>query len=256
MAGNGNANANRNADAGGGNGNVNARDNPSDRIGMRIEQVLVGPPHDDGDAGEGVVLRTTKGDIRAIQHAADTDRAVVWVCGARGGFGGPAGGLYAELAEELTGRGITSLRLDYRHPNNLQECALDLLAGVNYLRALGHGPAVVVGHSFGGAVVIAAASISDYIAGVVSLSPQTYGAQGAGLLSPTPLLVAHGKADTRLPFSCAVAIYDWAKEPKELVLYEGAEHRLDECREELGDLLREWIGGRLEVGTLPGQSGV
>ena len=218
----------------------------ADRLGMRIEQVLVGPPHE-GDAGDGIVLRTTRGDIAAIQYAAaDSDRAVVWVCGARGGFGGPASGLYAELAQEMAGDGITSLRLDYRQPNNLQECALDLLAGVNYLRALGYGPAVVVGHSFGGAVVIAAASISDHIAGVVSLSPQTYGAQGAGLLSPTPLLVAHGKADTRLPYSCAVAIYDWAKEPKELVLYDGAEHRLDECRAELADLLREWIPAQLD----------
>lgn len=238
--------------AGNGNPNTGAgTSDAADRIGMRIEQVLVGPPHE-GDAGEGIVLRTTRGDIAGIQHAAaDTDadadsgRAVVWVCGARGGFGGPASGLYAELAQEMAGGGITSLRLDYRQPNNLQECALDLLAGVNYLRALGYGPAVVVGHSFGGAVVIAAASISDHIAGVVSLSPQTYGAQGAGLLSPTPLLVAHGKADTRLPFSCAVAIYDWAKEPKELVLYDGAEHRLDECRAELADLLREWIPARL-----------
>lgn len=234
--------------AGSGNPNTGAgASDAADRIGMRIEQVLVGPPHE-GDAGEGIVLRTTRGDIAGIQHAAavaDSSRAVVWVCGARGGFGGPASGLYAELAQEMAGSGITSLRLDYRQPNNLQECALDLLAGVNYLRALGYGPAVVVGHSFGGAVVIAAASISDHIAGVVSLSPQTYGAQGAGLLSPTPLLVAHGKADTRLPYSCAVAIYDWAKEPKELVLYDGAEHRLDECRAELAGLLREWIPARL-----------
>ena len=109
------------------------------------------------------------------------------------------------------------------------------------------GPAVVVGHSFGGAVVIAAAAFSDHVAGVVSLSPQTYGAQGAGMLSPTPLLVVHGKADTRLPFSCAVAIHDWAKDPRELVLYEGAEHRLDECRVELMDLLRGWIPERLGV---------
>lgn len=212
---------------------------------MRIEQVLVGPPHE-GDAGEGLVLRTSRGDIPAIQHAApESTRAVVWVCGARGGFGGPASGLYAELSEEFTGQGITSLRMDYRHPNNIQECALDLLAGVNFLRATGYGPAVVVGHSFGGAVVIAGAAFSDHVAGVVSLSPQTYGAQGAGMLSPTPLLVVHGKADTRLPFSCAVAIHDWAKEPRELVLYEGAEHRLDECRSELMDLLREWIPARL-----------
>ena len=212
---------------------------------MRIEQVLVGPPHE-GDAGEGLVLRTSRGDVPAIRHAApESTRAVVWVCGARGGFGGPASGLYAELSEEFTGQGITSLRMDYRQPNNIQECALDLMAGVNFLRATGYGPAVVVGHSFGGAVVIAGAAFSDHVAGVVSLSPQTYGAQGAGMLSPTPLLVVHGKADTRLPFSCAVAIHDWAKEPRELVLYEGAEHRLDECRTELMDLLREWIPDKL-----------
>ena len=212
---------------------------------MRIEQVLVGPPHE-GDAGEGLVLRTSRGDIPAIRHAAaESTQAVVWVCGARGGFGGPASGLYAELSQEFTAQGITSLRMDYRQPNNIQECALDLLAGVNFLRATGYGPAVVVGHSFGGAVVIAGAAFSDHVAGVVSLSPQTYGAQGAGLLSPTPLLVVHGKADTRLPFSCAVAIHDWAKEPRELVLYEGAEHRLEECRTELMDLLREWIPAKL-----------
>ena len=212
---------------------------------MRIEQVLVGPPHE-GDAGEGLVLRTSRGDIPAIRHAApDSTRAVIWVCGARGGFGGPASGLYAELSEEFTDQGITSLRMDYREPNNIQECALDLMAGVNFLRATGYGPAVVVGHSFGGAVVIAGAAFSDHVAGVVSLSPQTYGAQGAGMLSPTPLLVVHGKADTRLPFSCAVAIHDWAKEPRELVLYDGAEHRLDECRAELMDLLREWIPDKL-----------
>lgn len=219
----------------------------NERIGMRIEQVLVGPPHE-GDAGEGLLIRTTRGDIPAIVHTApDTTRAVVWVCGARGGFGGPASGLYAELAQEFTDQGITSLRMDYRHPNQIHECALDLVAGAGFLSAVGYGPAVVVGHSFGGAVVIAAGSVSDHIGAVVSLSPQTYGAQGAGLLSPKPLLVVHGKADTRLPFSCAVAIHDWAKEPRELVLYEGAEHRLDECRDELADLLRRWIPDRLPV---------
>ncbi len=215
------------------------------RLGMAVEQVLVGPPHE-GETGEGLVIRTNRGDIRAILHAApDTKRAVIWVCGARGGFGGPASGMYADLSEEFIGNGITSLRMDYRHPNEIQECALDLLAGVNFLRALEYGPVVVVGHSFGGAVVIAAGAFSDHVAGVVSLSPQTYGAQGAGMLSPTPLLVVHGKADTRLPFSCAVAIHDWAKDPRELVLYDDAEHRLDECRDQLMDLLRGWIPDKL-----------
>ena len=106
---------------------------------------------------------------------------------------------------------------------------------------------VVVGHSFGGAVVIAAGAVSRHVAGVVSLSPQTYGANMAGLLSPRPLLVVHGKADTRLPYSCALQIYDWAKEPKQLALYEGAEHRLEECREQLAQLLSVWIPQTLGV---------
>ncbi len=73
------------------------------------------------------------------------------------------------------------------------------------------------------------------------LAPQTYGAQMAGQLAPRPLLVVHGKADTRLPYACGVHMYDWAQEPKQLVLYDGAEHRLDECAAALEQLLTQWI---------------
>ncbi|GIS83661.1 MAG: hypothetical protein CM1200mP15_22930 [Dehalococcoidia bacterium] len=52
----------------------------------------------------------------------------------------------------------------------------------------------------------------------------------AGLVSPKPLLIVHGKTDTRLPYTCGEQIHNWAEEPKELVLFEGAEHRLEECR--------------------------
>jgi dienelactone hydrolase len=100
---------------------------------------------------------------------------------------------------------------------------------------------VVVGHSFGGAVVIAAGVASGHVKGVVSLSPQTFGTKMVRRLSPVPLLLVHGKADTRLPYSCAVQIYRMSKEPRELVLYDGAEHGLQECREELETLLGDWI---------------
>ena len=191
---------------------------------------------------------------RANQAPNDTNspRAVIWVCGARGGFGGPGPGTYARLAEQLTHQGITSLRLDYRFPNDLLECVLDLLTGVTYLQKNNHPPVVVVGHSFGGAVVIAAAAASPHIKGVVSLSPQTYGAGMATQLSPRKLLLVHGKADTRLPYTCAQQIHEWAKPPKELVLYEGAEHRLEECRAELETLLSNWIPATLaEAITIP-----
>ena len=210
---------------------------------LRISDI----PRPDGDTGEGIKFLTNRGELKGIIHKAEnSSQAVVWVCGARGGFGGPGPGTYACLSEQLTGQGITSLRLDYRFPNDLMECVLDLLVGVGYLKESGCGPVVVVGHSFGGAVVIAAGATSDHIKGVVSLSPQTYGAGMAGQLAPRKLLVAHGKADTRLPFSCALQIYEWAKEPKEVVLFEGAEHRLEECREELETLLSAWIPATLD----------
>ena len=208
---------------------------------MRIEDVT-GIDLPDGDVGDGLRFRTSRGSFNAILHRApDTDRAVIWVCGASGGFGGPGPGTYARMAEKFVGEGITSLRLDYRQPNDVFECAMDLLAGVAYLKSADHKPVVVVGHSFGGAVVIAAGANSAHIKGVVALSPQTYGAGMAGQVAPRRLLVVHGKADTRLAFSCGQQIYDMAREPKELVLYEGAEHRLEECRDDLEELLGKWI---------------
>jgi pimeloyl-ACP methyl ester carboxylesterase len=212
---------------------------------ISIRQVLDRPPHD-GDLGKGLLFRTNRGDIPAVLHEApEAHLGVIWVGGARGGFGGPAKGIYPRLAEAFKDKGISSLRLNYRQPNDFPECALDLLAGIDYFKSAGYGPVALVGHSFGGAVVIAAGAVSPYVRGVVSLSPQTYGAHMAGLLSPRPLLVVHGKSDTRLPYTCGVQIYSWAKEPKQLVLYDGAEHRLEECREELETLLGEWIPATL-----------
>lgn len=211
----------------------------------------------DGDVGEGLQFKTNRGNFDAILHRApDADQAVVWVCGARGGFGGPGPGTYARMAEQFAGNGITSLRLDYRLANDVFECALDLLTGVSYLKATGHQPVVVVGHSFGGAVVIAAGANSSHIKGVVALSPQTYGAGMAGQVAPRRLLVVHGKADTRLSYSCAQQIYDWAKDPKELVLYEGAEHRLEECRDDLESLLGRWIPETLAGDFGPGPASI
>jgi alpha/beta superfamily hydrolase len=218
---------------------------------ISIHDVRTGPPPE-GQLGEGVLLRTDRGDIQAILHASpETPHGVIWVGGARGGFGRPGQGAYARLAEVLRQDGMTSLRLCYRHPNVLPECVLDVLAGVAYLTQGGAQSVVLVGHSFGGAVVITAGAVHDRVAGVVALASQTYGARLAGQLAPRRLLVVHGKADTRLPYTCGVQIYDWAREPKQLVLYEGTEHRLDECAEALDQLLTQWIPATLRAAVSP-----
>ncbi len=208
--------------------------------------VDTGPPHE-GDTGQGVVLHTNLGPIKAILHqsAKGGVRAVLWVWGARGGYAGPAEGVFAHLAEAFSAQGLTSLRLHYRNPGVYVESVLDVRAGLEFLKGRGCSRVVLVGHSFGGAVVIAAGTLTDQVVAVVALSPQTYGAQGAVYVAPRPLLLVHGLADTRLPPSCARQIYQWADEPKELVFYPGAEHGLRECKGELHALLRRWIPEKL-----------
>ena len=86
-------------------------------------------PHE-GELGEGVMLLTDRGDIPAILHAfPEAQHAVLWVCGARGGFGGPGQGTSTRLAAGLRQEQIASLRLSYRSPNVLHECILDVLLG-------------------------------------------------------------------------------------------------------------------------------
>ena len=135
------------------------------------------PP--EGQAGDGLMLHTTRGPIEAILHhdpETPTRAGIVWVWGARGGFDGPAEGVYGALAEELKS-GITSLRVNYRHPAVLPESVMDALAGVSFLSGTGHTEIALVGHSFGGAVVIAAAPFSEAVKVPWRRSPARPGAR-------------------------------------------------------------------------------
>ena len=222
----------------------------SSDLSIRITSVV---PWDapQGESGRGMMLRTTRGDVRAIVHhepGIRTTKGIVWVWGARGGFAGPAEGLYRDLAEDLRGE-VTSIRTDYRQPNIIPECVMDALVSVSFLTGTGHTDIALVGHSFGGAVVISAAPHSEEVKAVAALSSQTYGAQGAALVSPRSLLLAHGASDSRLPPHCSETIYSWAQQPKKLKLYEGAEHGLVECKDELRTMLREWLRAKLGLDT-------
>ncbi len=184
---------------------------------------------------EQVTLVTDRGDISGYLHpAAPTDHigpaVVVWVGGAGGGTEGPAGGLYRTLATRLAPQGIASLRLHYRRPNQLRDCIADVLVGLAWLEDAGGATrAALVGHSFGGAVVIDAGALNPIVKDVITLSSQTYGADLVGQVSPRTLLLIHGDADTVLPADCSRRLYAAASEPRELVIYPGAGHGLHEC---------------------------
>lgn len=204
---------------------------------LAIERVAA---HPEPDGTLRVLLQTTRGEIRAILHpCADHPGAVIYVGGAMGGFQGPAGELYPRLAERLRPR-LSGLRLHYRQPNVLEECVLDVLAGVSFLRGVGAGEVALVGHSFGAAVVIKAGELSDGVAAVAALSPQTYGTRTVERLGK-PLLLVHGMQDDVLAHAASEDIYARAEEPKRIVLYAEATHSLKECAVELEELLAEWL---------------
>jgi len=211
--------------------------------GLRLIEIKRKPVD---DTRTDVVLTTSLGDIRCILHPAGGSAGVIWVCGALGGLDGPSFGIFKDLSQELTSEGITSLRLDYRLPGYVPPCVLDVLVGVYFLGQEGVENIGLVGHSFGGAVVIQAGVMSPQVKAVVGLSSQTYGAHPVDKLSPKPLLLIHGERDQNLPADCSRQIYQWAKEPKELVIYPNNGHFLRESHEELHNLLKGWLVDKLK----------
>jgi fermentation-respiration switch protein FrsA (DUF1100 family) len=197
-------------------------------------------------------LVTAAGEIEGRLHPASSgNAAVLWVFGAGGGLGGPAGGLYTRLGQRLRPRGITSLELAYRHPGRLGHCVQDVLLGLDWLAGEGRRRVVLVGHSFGGAVVITAGAASKAAIAVAALSSQTRGTEAAASLAPRPLLVVHGLADEVLPAACGQDIHRRARPPKELILYPECRHGLDECREALDRDLLGWLERVLALGPGP-----
>ncbi len=171
-------------------------------------------------------------------------RAVLLVGGADGGFEGPAEALYPTLVEDFAARGIASLRVDFRlhrFPNDVEEGVHDLLAGIEWLEARGARRIVLVGHSFGGAVVIEGGVRSSTVAGVVTLATQTAGAQRVDLLSPRPILLIHGRDDTRLSPRCSEMLHEAAGESKQLAILDGATHSLRQAREDVRTRVLTWV---------------
>lgn len=221
---------------------------PSEPLPLEMELTGTQRNESPGEAFENISLLTSRGAIACRYYAAAQSRAaVLWLCGAIGGFHSPALGLYPDLAKEFVHRGMASLQIQYRHPSELDECTLDALAGITFLQAEGIGPLAVVGHSFGGAVAIVAASLSRAVRTVVALATQSYGADVVrDLKGRCSILLMHGLADEILPPRCSEWVHAIAAEPKKIVLLPQARHGLDEAAEEVHRELRQWIPSHLE----------
>jgi alpha/beta superfamily hydrolase len=207
-----------------------------------LEMRILGvDPGDEIAGARKLELRTTRGAIPVILHAAENaTHTVLCISGAIGGFDGPAM-LYARLGLEFPAAGFAVARMNYRQPNEFDECLLDTLATLTFLKGTGHQRAALIGHSFGGAVAINAGTLSPLVNTVIAVASQLAGAQVVGELAPKPLLLIHGTADTRLPDEFSRLLYARAGEPKTLKLLEGADHRLTGRGDEVFGIVEQWL---------------
>ena len=172
--------------------------------------------------------------------------AVLCMGGFDGGFDGPAEGIYEDLAEALPADGIGVLRLDFRvktAPGPIDDGTADVLAGLDWLESQQVHAVALIGHSYGGAIVIRAGARSSSVAGIAALATQTAGIDppDLGRIAPRPLMLVHGAADWRLPARLSQWVYEMAGEGRELHILERATHSLRQRRAEVWRLLIDWL---------------
>jgi len=218
----------------------------ADDITLSIKGVRALPGEINGEMV--VELNTTRGVIKThLRPCEGKTGCVVFLGGAGGGVSGPANKVYERIAVELVEVGVSSLRVEYREPGEFEESVADALAGCSFLKGIGATEAVVVGHSFGGAVAIKTGELTELVKGVVAMSSQRFGTAEVNTLNK-PLLLIHGSKDEILDQAASQDIFERASDPKRLEILEGTGHGLLEKAEDVYGLLREFITS--EVGSL------
>jgi dienelactone hydrolase len=175
-----------------------------------------------------------------LYHAIAPVFGVVAVGGVGGGFDSPAKDLYARLGESLLDDHVSTLRVRFRDPRDLEQSIVDVLAGVDFLVGAGIARIALIGHSFGGAAAITAAGVRFEVRTVVTIATQSHGARIERLGNRSILLI-HGTADAVLPERCSISLQHQAPGRAVLELIEGADHSLDSVADDVFRLTRDWL---------------
>jgi pimeloyl-ACP methyl ester carboxylesterase len=218
-----------------------------DTLEMVLHSAEVGPPR---GAYQPMRILTNRGTVEARLYAATrAARAVVLAGGEHGGWDSPAYGLYPRLAAALAHRRITVVRVAYREPDCFDECVLDVLAAIGYLQSERVRTIALVGHDLGGPAVMQAAAVSAVVPAVVAMASLPDGPDPEELPLNCRLLLIHGTRDDVVPAEVSEQIIESASQPRRLVLYPGAGHRLDEVAPQVYALVLDWLIAQLKGGV-------
>ena len=211
---------------------------PLDILGiMASQQAMLGPEL------RHIEMYTRRGLLSILWHEPTGEArnvGVVMVGGAMGGVMGPGEALYHVLGEDFSARGIPSVRISYRKPNDMDSCCVDTAAAVQMLVGTGCERVILMGHSFGGAVAIrVAVGLSAMVSGVVTFATQSAGCEVAGGLQGRPLLMFHGDRDEILPLEASEVVRSMAGSG-ELRVMPGDGHLLAKSHHVMREEVNAW----------------
>ncbi|MEZ5164968.1 MAG: alpha/beta family hydrolase [Acidimicrobiales bacterium] len=226
-----------------------AADSPTDGPARRSPLEMLGAlAKADGQfsgAGRLVEIYTMQGLLQIWWLGQPGATDVVLMCGgAMGGMLGPGRSLYLELGLELAAEGRAAMAVGYRKPGDLDRCLLDTCATADLALRNGAERFVILGHSFGGAVAIQAAStFPAHTAGIITYATQSAGCEQAARIGDVPLLLLHGERDSILGPENSMMVRALAG-TGEVRTFPGADHLLAEAADEIAEITGRWVRER------------
>ena len=154
--------------------------------------------------------------------------------------------MYPSLADRVvnTDEGIPVLRLNYRYTARIQYCVADVKAAMKCLEDnFGVSRFVLVGWSFGGALVSALGGSDERVVACAMVASQRAETSGVQTMAPRPLLLVHGTSDQTMRYSASQELYEEYGEEGErkLKLFDGDDHEMSKHTRKVEKLLCRFI---------------